>query len=181
MNNGLIPQRYAKALYKLAEEKGNAAQVYDEMKNVVEAFRQNPELTKTLANPFVSRQDKEQLLLSAAGGAVEDDFRAFVKLILDNEREQFAYEMALAYRDLYRRDRRILQVTVTTASKVSDEQLEKIKKIVAKAYPDHSLEWNFKVDPAIIGGFVVDVDNARLDASLSNELEQLRLNLLRNA
>lgn len=178
MNDGLIPQRYAKALYKLAEEKGNAEAVYAEMKQVADSFRDNPELNKVLANPFVSRKDKEQLLLSAAGGAVEDDYRSFVKLILDNDREQFAQQMALAYRDLYRRRNKISHVTVTTASKVTDAQMDKIKAIVAKAYPDHTLEWEFKVNPDLIGGFVVDVDSSRLDASLSNELEQLRTNLL---
>lgn len=180
MNDGLIPQRYAKALYKLAKDKGNAKAVYSEMKQVAESFRNNPELNKVLSNPFVSRKDKQELLLSAAGGAVEDDYRSFVKLILDHDREEFAYEMALAYRDIYRRDNKISQVTVTTAARLSDAQLEKIKEIVAKAYPDHTLEWNFRENPDLIGGFVVDVDSSRLDASLSNELEQLRTNLLSN-
>lgn len=178
MNDGLIPQRYAKALYKLAVEKGNAPAVYDEMKEVIDSFRRNPELARTLANPYVSRQDKEKLLLAAAGNSVEDDFRGFIKLILDNDREQFALEMALAFRDIYRRENRISQVTVTTATRLDDSQLDKIKEIVRKAFPDHKLEWHFKTNHDLIGGFVVDVDSSRLDASLSNELEQLRLNLL---
>lgn len=180
MNDGLIPQRYAKALYKLALEKGNAQAVYEEMKQVALAFRSNPELNKVLSNPFVSRCDKEQLLLSTAGKNVEDDYRAFVQLILQQDREEFALQMALAYRDIYRKENRISQVTVTTASKISDGQLEKIKNLVQKAYNDHSLEWDFKINPELIGGFVVDVDSSRLDASLSNELEQLRTNLLSN-
>lgn len=180
MNDGLIPQRYAKALYKLAKDKGNAGAVYEEMKLVADAFRVNPDLNKVLANPFVSREDKEKLLISAAGGAVEDDYRSFVKLILEHDREQFAYEMALAFRDIYRRENKISSVNITTAAQLSDAQLDKIKKIVAGAFPDHTLEWNFNVNPDLIGGFVVDVDSSRLDASISNELEQLRTNLLSN-
>lgn len=180
MNDGLIPQRYAKALYKLALEKGNAEAVYQEMRQVAESFRANPDLNRVLANPFVSREDKEQLLLAAAGKDVEADYRAFVKLILQQDREEFAQQMALAYRDIYRKENRISQVTITTASEIDPAQLEKIKKLVQDAYKDHSLEWNFRVDPELIGGFVVDVDSSRLDASLSNELEQLRTNLLSN-
>ncbi len=81
MNEGLIPQRYAKALYKLAVEKGNADKVYLEMKTVAESFAQNPDLQKVLSNPYVKREDKAKLLLSAAGDLVEDDYRSFVELI----------------------------------------------------------------------------------------------------
>lgn len=180
MNDGLIPQRYAKALYKLALDKGNAKAVYEEMKLVADSFRDNPDLNRVLANPFVSRDDKENLLLAAAGKDVEADYRAFVKLILQHDREEFAQQMALAYRDIYRKENNISQVTVTTASEISPDQLEKIRKIVQEAYKDFSLEWEYHVNPDLIGGFVVDVDSSRLDASLSNELEQLRTNLLSN-
>lgn len=180
MNDGLIPQRYAKALYKLALDKGNAKAVYEEMKLVADSFRDNPDLNRVLANPFVSRDDKENLLLAAAGKDVEADYRAFVKLILQHDREEFAQQMALAYRDIYRKENNISQVTVTTASEISPDQLDKIRKIVQEAYKDFSLEWEYRVNPDLIGGFVVDVDSSRLDASLSNELEQLRTNLLSN-
>lgn len=180
MNDGLIPQRYAKALYKLALDKGNAKAVYEEMKLVADSFRDNPDLNRVLANPFVSRDDKENLLLAAAGKDVEADYRAFVKLILQHDREEFAQQMALAYRDIYRKENNISQVTVTTASEISPDQLEKIRKIVQEAYKNFSLEWEYRVNPDLIGGFVVDVDSSRLDASLSNELEQLRTNLLSN-
>ena len=90
MNEGLIPQRYAKALYKLAVVRGNADKVYLEMKTVADSFASNPGLQKVLSNPYVKREDKEKLLLTAAGDMVEDDYRSFVKLILDRKRADFA-------------------------------------------------------------------------------------------
>ena len=53
MDNGLIPRRYAKALYKFALEHGSTQAVYDEMKQVVEAFRQNPTLQNNFDIKFV--------------------------------------------------------------------------------------------------------------------------------
>ena len=180
MVNGLIPRRYAKALYKFALEKGNAKTVYDEMKVVIGAFQKNPELQKVLANPFVSTADKENLLIAAAGENAENDYRGFVKLILQLHREQFAYLMALAYRDIYREANRISQVKITTAANLEDAEMAKIRGLVEKAFPDSVLEYSYEVRPEIKGGFVVDVDSVRMDASVSNELEQLRLNLLRS-
>ena len=63
MISGLIPHRYAKALYKYAQQSDTTRQVYEEMKRVIESFSANPGLTKTLSNPFVEDADKEKLLL----------------------------------------------------------------------------------------------------------------------
>ena len=180
MNEGLIPQRYAKALYKLAVERGNAEKVYLEMKMVADSFAQNPGLQKVLSNPYVKREDKAKLLLSAAGDLVEDDYRSFVELILNRKRADFAHLMALAYCDLYRKDNRIARVKIITATKLSDDMMAKLRDVVTKAYPGMTLEFSYDVDPDLIGGFVIDVDGQRLDASISNEIEQLRLKLLRS-
>lgn len=180
MNEGLIPQRYAKALYKLAVERGNADLVYHEMKPVANSFASNPGLQKALANPFVKREDKEKLLLTAAGDMVEDEYRSFVKLILDRKRADFAQLMALAYCDLYRKEKKIARVKIITASKLGETMMQKLRDIVTEAYPDMTLEFSYEIDPELIGGFVIDVDGQRLDASISNEIEQLRLKLLRS-
>lgn len=180
MNEGLIPQRYAKALYKLAEEKGNTAAVYEEMKTAAKSFADNPSLAKVLANPFVNREDKKNLLITAAGEAVDDDYRAFVDLILDRKRCEFAQLMALAYCDIYRKDNKIAIVNIITASKLDDDQMKKLRDVVVKAFPEFKLEFYHDIDPELIGGFIIDVDGQRLDASISNEIEQLRLNLLRS-
>lgn len=179
MNDGLIPQRYAKALYKYALEKNNAAAVYEEMKLVADAFERRPDLQKVMANPFVSRDDKEKLLLAAAGPEAEDDFKNFIRLILNHNRESFARQMALAYRGIYRKANNIAQVRITTAAKLGDDEMKKLRGLVAGGFEGYALEFSEAVDPQLIGGFVIDVDSTRMDASISNEIEQLRLNLLR--
>lgn len=180
MNGGLIPKRYAKALYKFALMQGNAPQVYDEMKSVVSAFESNPDFGKVLANPFVDASDKSKLLISAAGASLEDAYKGFVRLILDNNREMYAHEMALAYRDLYRKANNISMVNITTAVKLDKAEMDKLMALVQKSFAGHTLEYSYMVNPEIIGGFVIDVDSVRMDASISNELEQLRLTLLNN-
>ncbi len=180
MVNGLIPRRYAKALYKFALDRGNAGAVYDEMKVVIASFESNPDLQKVLANPFVKREDKMNLLIQAAGNGVEDDYRGFVKLILDNNREEFAYLMALAYRDIYREENKISQVKITTAVELEDSEMDKLRNVIVKSFPDRTLEYSYAIEPNLIGGFIIDVDSVRMDASISNEIEQLRLNLIRS-
>ncbi len=85
-----------------------------------------------------------------------------------------------AYRDIYRKENHISQAQVTTASALPDEQMEKLRKLVASSFKGEKLEFSEKVDPELIGGFIIDVDSVRMDASISNELEQLRQTLLRS-
>lgn len=178
MDNGLIPRRYAKALYKFAKEHGTTSQVYDEMKVVIDSFRQNPSLQKALSNPYVSDADKAGLLKAAAGDKVENDYLGFVKLVLELRREDLFCCMALAFRDIYRLENHISQVRITTAARLPEKELERIRQMVAKSFPTQSLEYSYEINPELIGGFIIDVDDTRMDASVSNELEQLRLNLI---
>lgn len=178
MDNGLIPRRYAKALYKFALEKGESHKIYDLSKKVISSFQADPRLNKVLANPFVSDSDKENLLMAAAGEDVDEIFRQFVNLILSQKRVEYAYAMMLAYCDIYRKENHIHQVKITTASKLDSERMKKLEWLVTDAFKDATLEFTETVDPSLIGGFVIDVDSVRMDASLSNELEQLRQTLL---
>lgn len=177
MDNGLIPRRYAKALYKYALEHGETQQVYEEAKAVADAFRDNAGLQKVLSNPFVPAEDKEKVLLSAAGNAGEA-YARFVKLVLEHRREEFFQGMMLAYRDIYRKENNISMARIVTASELAVPEMDKLRSLVAKAFKDSVLEFSTAVDPGLIGGFVIDVDSVRMDASVSNELEQLRQTLL---
>lgn len=179
MDNGLIPHRYARALYKFAMEHGTSGAVYEEMKQVISSFQANPRLQKVLANPFVGDTEKYDLLKAAAGDKAENDYLGFVKLILEKRREEYALQMALAYRDIYRKANKISQVKITTAVSLPEAEMNKLRTLVSNSFKDTKLEFSELVNPDIIGGFIIDVDDSRMDASLSNEIEQLRLNLLR--
>lgn len=178
MITGLIPQRYARALYKYALESGKTAEVYDEMKRVIASYSENPQLGKVLSNPFIAEEEKRRLMLAAAGQPTEECYDRFVTLVLEHNREDMFQLMSLAYRDEYRKANNISQVCITTAVRLSDDELERLRRVVRNAYKDSEFEFSYKIDPALIGGFVIDVDSTRLDASINGELEQLRQNLI---
>lgn len=178
MSDGLIPRRYAKALFKLSEETGTSSSVYDEMKVVIESFEQNSDLAKMIANPFLPDADKSRLLLAAAGDRMEDLYKGFVRLVINKRRTPWIEQMAYCYRDIYREKYNISQVCITTAVALPEAEMKRIRGLVEKSFRNTTLEFAEKVDKDIIGGFVIDVDSVRMDASLRNEIENLRLTLL---
>jgi len=180
MNEGLIPRRYAKALYKYALEKGVEQHVYQLMQTLAANFDAEPQLQTVMSNPFVSAADKKQLLTTASGAEAGDSVLAdFLKLLQRNNRLDMSRDIALAYVDIYRAEKDIYRVHVTSASELSDAERKRLKTLIERHLKGGTMEYSESVDPSLIGGFTVSVGNDRIDASVSNELKQLRLNLIR--
>lgn len=179
MNEGLIPKRYAKALFEYASERGKAESLYRLMGTLENSFRENHELQPTLENPFIDDSQKERLIATAAGAAGNDPvFADFITLLARNKRLDMVRRAAIAYRDIYRQANHISLVTVTAAAPLDPEEEKRLKDLVAKHLDGGTMEYTFAVDPSLIGGFTVGINSERLDASIKNELKQLRLKLL---
>ena len=179
MNDGLIPNRYAKALYKFAHEEKCADKVYLQMKRLSECYAALPELKKTVDNPFLPVADREKVLLSASGAEKDGCLDKFIMMVIKSNRECFMREMALAYGKLYREANKIAQVNITTATELPEDKLSQIIEVVSHKLNGMTVEKTVSVDPELIGGFKVQVDSMVLDTSIKNELKKLRIKLLK--
>lgn len=177
MNEGLVSRRYAKALLKYAQDQHSADQIYEKMKVLEVNFLSHPELEKSLQNPVLSARDKEALLSAAVGYAAGEEFLRFIRLVIKNRRESFMRSIGLMYQKLYRELNNISLAQIITAIPVAGEILDKIKQLVSQK-ADQTVEFTYRVDPSIIGGFVLKIDSMQLDASVNKELKLLRLKLL---
>jgi F-type H+-transporting ATPase subunit delta len=179
MDNGLIPRRYAKALYKVAVNRGDAERMYSLMAALENAFISQPQLRKMVANPFISINDKNNLIAAAANANANDEtFNDFLSLLAQNSRTDIVRAIADAYLYIFRQERRIYRVNVTSAAPLSKDVEQRLRRLIADRLNGGSMEFDSAVDPDLIGGFTVTIDNERLDASVKNELKQLQLSLI---
>lgn len=181
MDKGLIPRRYAKALFEVAAERRDDVAVYSLMQSLAASFAAEPALATTVANPFVTVDDKIALLTQAAGGklgAADATYQDFLKLLGTNRRLDMAWDIARAYIDLYRSANSIYRVVVESAAPLSDKDRKRLEAIIAAHVGKGSMEYDYRINPALIGGFTVTVNSERLDASVANQLKQLRLQLI---
>ncbi|MDE5750930.1 MAG: F0F1 ATP synthase subunit delta, partial [Duncaniella sp.] len=100
--------------------------------------------------------------------------------LVTNGRLDAIRDIALAYTRLYRRRHNIRLVTVTSAAPMEPAGEQRLKALIQKHLGDATMEYTTAVDPDLIGGFTVTVDNEKLDASIANELRQMRQSLLDN-
>lgn len=179
MNEGLISRRYAKALLNFAEVRNNSERLYYEAKMLEQYFIEHPELRKTLLTPVLSAHDKELLLSSAIDDVPSEEFLRFVRLVIRNRRESYMRSIGLMYQKLYRLRHNITQLNIITAIPLNEQMVNKIKLLVEKNAKS-KVEFIYRVDPAIIGGFILQYNAMRMDASVNNELKSLRFKLLNN-
>lgn len=181
MDQGLIPRRYAKALYAVGVERSDTANLYQLMQALGKAFADTPGLAATVANPFVSDADKSSLLIKAVGGndgKPDATYVDFLKLLEKNKRTASARDIARAYVDLYRQQNAIYRVDICSAAPMGERERARLEQIIAKHVGEGTIEYNYTTDPSLIGGFTVTVNSERLDASVSSQLKQLRLKLV---
>ena len=173
MNEGLIARRYAKALLKYAQEKDKTFPVYEAARQVEASFIAHLDLQEAMLNPVLTASQKEALMLSAAGvdAASSEEYLRFVRLLLRERREDYLRPIMLMYQKLYRDVNHIVRAQIVTAAPLD-------KQILARHCKDAKLEFEHKIDPEIIGGFVLNVGGEQLDASIEKELKQLRLKLI---
>ncbi|MDE6323166.1 MAG: ATP synthase F1 subunit delta [Paramuribaculum sp.] len=181
MNEGLIPRRYAKALYLVARERGVATDIYEKMKTLERNFMEFPQLGDSLNNPYISLADKALLIGSAVAspdGKNDSTLSDFIKLLEKNRRIGMMRGIGAAYVDIYRELHDIYSVRVESAAPLSASEENRLKKMIQNHLGGGVMEYEMNVDPSLIGGFTVSVGNEKIDASVSNELKQLRLNLI---
>lgn len=178
MDNGLIPHRYAKALYKYAEGQGTAEELYGHVKLLCKAFEGNKGLEKALCNPYASMSDKTRLLWTASGAPADDTLVRFLQLMTSHFRQHFFRMACLNYLKVYTESKGILPVEIQSAVEMTTPLKSKLESVLHLQYTDKRLITTYTVVPGLIGGFIIKTDSSELDASVVAELKRLRAKLL---
>ena len=164
--------RYARALLKSAIDQKQEDTVYQEMMTVAKSYLDVPALRHTIDNPMLSKDKKEALLLVAAGEKPCELTKAFIALVLKEDRENVMQFMANSYITLYRKQKNVIRGKLTTAARVSVETEQKMRQMV-ESKTNGTVEFETEVDPDIIGGFILEYDTFRMDASVKSKLNTI--------
>lgn len=178
MNDGLIPKRYAKALYKLSLEKGDTQEIYELLKPISHGVSGLDDIKRVLLNPRIKDENKGKVMMQLIGAKPGSSLDKFILLVIRNNRTELLRRIALSFVNIYREEHNILRLVITTATELPQEKIDNIVDVVKQRLGNAILEIEQHVDPELIGGFTVKVGDILLNASVKNELNQLRLKLI---
>ena len=172
MDIGVISMRYARALLKSATDAKLEDTVYQEMMTLAKSYIDVPALRQTIDNPMVSKDSKEGLLTTAVGREPSQLTTAFIALVLREDRENMIQFMANSYVTLYRKQKNVIRGKLTTAARVSPQTEQKMRQMV-ESKTNGTVEIETEVNPDIIGGFILEYDTFRMDASVKSKLNNI--------
>jgi F-type H+-transporting ATPase subunit delta len=171
-----VAQRiYANALFEAAKEQDRLRPVTDDMHTFAEAVEQVPELRALLENPEVDTPEKTDALRAILADA-DELVRNFLLLVVEKGRIHELDEMLAEFDALVAAEEGILDVELTTAVELSDDETLKILRQIEQV-SGRRLRASRRVEPALLGGFVLQAGSYRADASVRGRLDGLRRQL----
>jgi F-type H+-transporting ATPase subunit delta len=171
-----VHRTYARALFEAAKEKGRLKEVSEELSDFAAAVRDVPQLRAVLRNPELAPETKAGIVVEIIGDT-DQLLSNFLRLAAEKGRIGEIEEIARELDRLMAAEEGRLNVELTTAYELSDSEAGAILKQIQEA-SGRKVDATRRVDPNLIGGFVLQAGSMRVDASVRGRIERLRRELV---
>jgi len=168
---------YAQALLDLANEAKNAEEIGQELRDLRQIIDTNDQFAQVLADPAISNEERGRLIHTVFDGRASHLILNFLGLVNEKGRLSILPAIAGAYDDLLDKQRGNIEVDVTVAHKLNDEQLESVRRTVSEALKRNAVVHQY-LDESIIGGVLLRVQDQLIDGSVRAQLTAMRQKLL---
>ena len=173
MSELTVATRYAKSLIDLAEEQNSLEAMKGDMDLFSGTLKANPQLQAVLRNPIVAHDKKIKILEGIFNGKVSKATDSFFKIMINKSRGEILYEAAKEFVNQYDVKKKIVKASVVSASPLSEENKQQIIAELKKSI-DGNIILQTKVNPELIGGFILTVGDLQVDTSLASGLARLK-------
>jgi F-type H+-transporting ATPase subunit delta len=177
MDISAIRVRYAKAFFLLAKEKNSLETLKTDIEKVLDVCIHSVEFVHLLESPVISTSKKAELLTQIFKTEINSVTLNFLLLILQNNREEYIPGICRNFLDLIRKDQNIKLATLITATDIETKTISKIKSLMEKELKA-TVELTSQIDPEIIGGLILRIDDKQYDASITTQLKKIKQELL---
>ena len=165
--------RYAKAVLQQATETNVAKEVFDDMQAVSATLVGSKELRNVLMSPVIKTEDKKEALLKIFVDK-SDITKALIRVLVENKRIAQFGNVASSYIDLYNESKGVKVAQVTTAVALTPALEEKVLEKVKELTGSTSVTLENHIDASIIGGFILRVGDLQYNASIANQLGNIK-------
>ena len=170
----MVETEYAKALYDLAKENDNLELYRDFFRTLMKIYFSMEDFKNLLNSPFVNKEEKKEFIKKTFGNVFDEIFLNFLYVIIDKNRTNILVGIKDEYKKHVLNSTGVKRIYVTSAKKLSIEELEKLKKALSEKFKDKKIELKNEVDEALIGGIQITADDESIDLSTKNSLEKLK-------
>lgn len=175
MRNPRLAGVYAKSLLDFAQNANQVDNVFQDMQYVKAATNASPEFTRLLSSPIIKDDKKASVVAAVLKDKISPASWAFITLVIQKNRAQYLDQIAQAFIEQYEAENGIHEVLLTTAIALDKATQDLVVNKLKGATQFEKVRLNSKVNPDIIGGFILEFNNKLIDASVSRKLNDLKL------
>jgi F-type H+-transporting ATPase subunit delta len=180
MSNQRVASRYAKSILELAIEQGQLEEVFADFKALEAMGKGSRELVLLLGNPVVNSEKKLKVLMALFAKGSAKLTTTFFEIVSRKNREGILMDIAKEFVFQYNRHKSIQVAELTTTVAIDEEQKKQFVSLVKEITGMKEVQLVEMINPDLIGGFVLKVNDRQLDESLSSKLKTLRMQLTKN-
>lgn len=172
---GKLATRYARALIRVADD---ATKIATQLTSFVGLWNESKELRDVVLNPMFDKGQRQSafLTLSAMSG-IDDILNRFLTVVFEKDRVICLPEIAEAFANLAAEKANTVAVSVKVARNISSDETKELERSLGQHIPGN-LQFSWSIDPAILGGVLVEYKGKILDGTLSGKLERIEKALL---
>jgi F-type H+-transporting ATPase subunit delta len=180
MMNPRLAARYAKSLIDLSVETNQLEKVYEDQQYMLSMAQSNKQFVLILKSPVINSEKKLSILEALTIGRVSKLTSTFNQLLVKKGREANLPEIAKTFIQQYKHLKEIQIIKLRTAIPATEELKQEIVAKVRKEFGLKNVEVETEVDESLIGGFVLEIGDRLIDASISYDLNAIRKQFLNN-
>jgi F-type H+-transporting ATPase subunit delta len=171
----IIANRYATALFELADDQSQLDEVAADLTRLVESIDESQDLQRLVRSPVLNRKDQGKAMTAILDAMeVGNLTKNFVGLIAQNRRLFALTDMVKGFLDELARRRGEVTAEVTAARSLSESQVAALQESLQRSLGG-KVSISHEVDPTLIGGMVVKVGSRMVDTSLRTQLNKIQI------
>ena len=169
---------YALALYELAKENSELNRVEDEMNSIKVLLGKSSDFKAMILNPTVRKEEKSKVIIKMVNQYnFCQTLKKFLGFLTIKNRLFFLNQITDSFLNLVSSNKGELKAKLLSSKELSKTELEKIRSELSKDFQS-SIKIDYKYDPDLIGGLVIQVGSVMVDTSIKSKLRQLQKSMI---
>jgi F-type H+-transporting ATPase subunit delta len=164
---------YAEALLDLAKSNGSLKETTNDMNIVSQFLANSSDLKKFLGNPLITKDAKKNVVKDILGEQIDGRTLKFLLLLVERGRIEILEQIAQKFLELSFKQESIEIAKITSSIQLSAEQQKEIAEKLKVITGAKQIKLALKVDPALIGGFTIEIGSKMIDTSIRGQLKQI--------
>lgn len=171
-----VASKYSRALFELGRDHDNLLELKDNLAEFWQLVEENEDLNELLFHQRLMPEKKKRVLEKIFADQLDSDILHFLFILIEKRREFFLESIIKEFNTLVDDAEDILHVEVTSAVKLNDSIVDKLKEKLDSLL-DYNIQIENNVDEEIIAGIVLKIEDYIIDGSLRNEFNSLKQKL----